>query len=83
MTDPVRQRRTRLARVAALGQRTGYLLLLVAIAAFVWGVVAGFPGAATTIVIASLALTTVTLAPSIVLGYAVRAAEREDRESGR
>jgi multisubunit Na+/H+ antiporter MnhG subunit len=70
-------------RLASTGQKVGYLLLLVAIAGFVWGAVAGFPSAATTLITVCLALTTVILAPAIVLGYAVRAAEREDREAGR
>ena len=35
-----------------------------------------------TLVIATLVVACVLLAPSIVLGYAVKAAEREDRERG-
>jgi hypothetical protein len=35
------------------------------------------------VVIACMALCTFTLAPAIVLGYAVKAAAREDREAGR
>jgi hypothetical protein len=69
-----------MGRLAALGQRVGYGLLLLGIAAFVAGLFVGFGGWAGTVVIASLAATTVTLAPAIVLGYAVRAAQREDDE---
>jgi hypothetical protein len=36
-----------------------------------------------TVVVAAMALCTITLAPAIVLGYAVKAAAREDREAGR
>lgn len=69
-----------MGRLASLGQRLGYALLLLGIAAFVAGLFVGFGGWAGTVVIASLAATTVTLAPAIVLGYAVRAAQREDDE---
>ncbi len=81
--DPVRARRARWARWASTGTRVGYGLVLVAMGAFVVGVVTGFGPAVTTVVTASLLATTVTLAPGIVMGYAVRAAEREDREHGR
>ena len=80
MTDPVLDRRARMARLAARGQQVGYLALLVAVIGFFWALVADFPGAATTMVIGGMVLATVTLAPAIVLGYAVKAAEREDRE---
>lgn len=80
MTDPVLERRARMARLAALGQRVGYGALLVAIGAFVWALVAHFPAAAITLVIVGIVLCTVTLAPAIVLGYSVKAAQREDDE---
>lgn len=81
--DPVLARRARAARLAEAGQRVGYALLLVAVVAFVVGAVRGFDGATTTVVTVAMAAMTVVLAPAIVLGYAVRAAEREDRERGR
>jgi hypothetical protein len=76
--DPVLERRRRAARLAGLGKRIGYGLLLVAIVAFVAGVFVGF-GMAGPVVVIALAATTVTLAPAIVVGYGVRAADREDR----
>lgn len=81
--DPVLARRARWARLGALGTRMGYGLVLVAVAAFATGVVAGFGAAVRATVTASLLATTLTLAPGIVIGYAVRAAEREDREARR
>ena len=69
-----------MARLAARGQRIGYLALLVAIIGFFWAFIADFPGVATTLVIGGMAAATVTLAPAIVLGYAVKAAQREDDE---
>ena len=78
--DPVLRQRARVARLASAGQRAGYALLVLAIAAFVVGLVADFPPWTVIVVVASLVGTTVTLAPAIVLGYAVKAAERDDRE---
>jgi hypothetical protein len=72
-----------MATLAQWAQRTGYGLLLVAIAAFGVGLFAGFSGTTVAIVTVCLAATTVTLAPGIVLGYAVRAAQREDDERSR
>jgi hypothetical protein len=51
-------------------------------AAFVMAFVLGFKGPLVTLVTVSLIAGCVLLAPSIVLGYAVKAAEREDRENG-
>ena len=81
--DPVRARRAQWARWSAAGKRVGYGLVLLAMVAFVVGLLLDFPAATTTIVVASLLASTVTLAPGIVMGYAVKAAEREDRELGR
>lgn len=83
MNDPVLARRARIARLVELGQRVGYGLLLVAVVAFVVGAVRGFTGPVVFVVTASLLGTTLVLAPAIVFGYAVKAAEREDRREGR
>lgn len=79
--DPVIARRARMARLASVGSRVGYGLVLAAIAAFVMGMLTSLDTWGP-VVIACLALTTVTLAPAMVLGYAVKAAAREDRERG-
>jgi hypothetical protein len=79
--DPVLVQRARIARWVERGQRTGYVLLLIAIVAFVVGFPTGFPRAIPIIVTVSMILCTVILAPSIVFGYGVKAAEREDRQS--
>jgi hypothetical protein len=75
-------RRRRLARWADLGRRSGYLLFGVAVALFVAGFVTGFSPTVVTAVVVALVLGSALLAPSIVLGYAVRAADRDDRERG-
>jgi Na+(H+)/acetate symporter ActP len=78
--DPVLIKRERMRRLASLGSRIGYTALLVAIVAFVIGVLNDLPGWAVTLVVAGLAVATACLVPSIILGYAVKAAAREDRE---
>jgi Na+(H+)/acetate symporter ActP len=82
--DPVLARRAQFARLASLGQRVGYGLIAVAVVGFVVGLLVGFENrAVATLVGAALALTVVTLLPAIILGFAVKAAEREDREAER
>jgi hypothetical protein len=80
--DPVLARRARIARAVALGKRVGYLLLLGAVVAFAVAAIAGFPSWAVTLTIVSLIGACVVLPVPIVLGYGLRAAEREDREQG-
>jgi hypothetical protein len=80
--DRVRASRERIARYTLLANRIGYLFFAVAIATFVIGFAISFNAAVSTIVIGSLAVGSVLLAPSIVLGYGIKAAERDDRERG-
>jgi hypothetical protein len=82
MDDPVRARRQQVARWSLLANRVGYLCYGLAIAVFVIGFAVGFTPAVVTIVVASLIVGSALLLPSIILGYAVKAAEREDRERG-
>jgi hypothetical protein len=81
-TDPVRARRQQVAKYTLLANRIGYLFFALAIATFIIGYAVSFNGAVLTIVIGSLVVGSALLAPSIVLGYAVKAAERDDRERG-
>lgn len=80
--DPVRAKRAQVAKWTLLANRIGYLFFALAIAAFVMAFAMGFKGPLVTLVTVSLVIGSVLLAPSIVLGYAVKAAEREDRERG-
>ncbi len=80
--DPVRARRAQVAKWTLLANRIGWLFMALAMAAFVMAFVLGFKGPLVTLVTASLIAGSVLLAPSIVLGYAVKAAEREDLENG-
>ena len=80
--DPVRRRRAQVARWTLLANRVGYLVLALAMTLFVMAFVFGFTATMATLVIISLVVSFALLAPSIVLGYAVKAAEREDVERG-
>jgi hypothetical protein len=65
-----------------LANRIGYLVLAVAFALFVIAFVVGFSATLASLVITLMIASFVLLAPSIILGYAVKAAERDDRERG-
>ena len=65
--DPVRVKRAMVAKWTLLANRVGYLFVALAMA---------------TLVLISFGIGCVLLAPSIILGYAVKAAERDDRERG-
>lgn len=77
--DPVLARRRRIARLVARGQQIGYSLWLVAILVFAFGAATEFRPFMVTIVIGCLAVGSALLAPSIVISYGVRAADRADR----
>ena len=81
--DPVLERRARIARWVALGQRAGYGLFGAAIVLFAVGFASGYDGWVGSTIVGCLVVGSLVLAPAIVFGYAVRAAEREDREAGR
>ena len=65
-----------------MASRVGYLCFGIAILTFVIGFIVSFNGAVSAIVVAAMIVGSVLLAPAIVLGYAVKAAERDDRERG-
>ena len=77
--DPILRRRAQAVRLAKAGQRTGYALVLAALAVLVAGLVIGLNDAFTTRVVVCLAGAAIVLAPAIILGYAAKAAEREER----
>jgi VanZ family protein len=80
-TDHVRQRRAVVAKWTLLANRVGYLVLALAVATFIIAFAVGFSSTLATAVVICLVISFVLLAPSIVLGYAVKAAEREDLEN--
>jgi ABC-type transport system involved in cytochrome bd biosynthesis fused ATPase/permease subunit len=80
--DPIRQRRERIRRLVSIASRTGYALLAVAVVVFFVAIATEFNSTMAAIIVAAFIASCVLLAPSIVLGYAVKAADREDRERG-
>ena len=81
--DPVRARRAQIARAASTAQRVGYLLFAIAVVVFFIGFFAGFTGSLVSTIVVLMAIGSILLAPAIVAGYAVKAAERDDLENGR
>jgi hypothetical protein len=77
--DPVRARRARIARAVARARQIGYLALLVSMVSFVVALVTDFPSLWVNLSIGALVAACLILPVPIVLGYGVRAAEREDR----
>ena len=79
-SDPVLERRRKLARLARSGRRAGYSLYGVSVAAFAVGLVTGFTTAPATIAAVTLVVGSLLLLPSIIIGYGVSAADRADRD---
>ena len=80
--DPVRTRRARIDHLTRLGKRVGYGCYGVAVVAFFMGFASSYSSALVAVIVAGLVVGSVTLLPAIIFGYAVKAAEREDRERG-
>jgi hypothetical protein len=80
--DPVLARRARIAKLVEVGKRVGYGLLGIAIVAFVIGFVSGFDGLTRTVIVWGIVVGSLILAPAIVFGYGVKAAERDERQRG-
>lgn len=81
--DRILVQRARAARWASLGRRLGYLLFAFSLLVFTVGLIAGFSDAVSTAVVFSVIAGSVVLAPAIIVGYAVKAAVRDDIEHGR
>ncbi len=80
--DPIRARRAQIAKWTLLANRVGYLFVALAMALFFIAFAIGFSPTMATLVIITFVIGCVLLAPSIIVGYAVKAAERDDRERG-
>ncbi|MFP5489155.1 MAG: hypothetical protein ACLGHQ_12720 [Acidimicrobiia bacterium] len=78
--DPVLARRAKIAKLTLLANRVGYLFLALAMALFVLAFAFGFTATMATLIVVTLVVSFALLAPSIVLGYAVKAADRADAE---
>ncbi len=71
-----------MAKWTLLANRVGYLVLALAVVLFVLAFLFGFTATMATLIVIALVVSFVLLAPSIVLGYAVKAADRDDAEHG-
>lgn len=77
--DPVLVKRARIARAVSVGQRVGYGLFGLSAVLFFLGLVIGYTPALTTAVVACLVIGSLILAPAIIFGYGVKAADRADQ----
>jgi hypothetical protein len=82
-TDPVLARRAQASRFADLGQRLGYGLFGLALVLFFVGLIGDFSSGISTAIIVCVVIASIVLAPAIIVGYAVKAAVRDDLEQGR
>lgn len=78
--DPVLERRERIRWLTTTGQRIGYLLFGLAVAVFVFGLAVDFTDGVVQVITAMIIVGSIVLAPAIVFAYAVKAADKEDRE---
>lgn len=78
-TDPVLERRELYRKLSELGQRIGYTCFGLAVVLFVIAFIVQFPSWLVTVIIASMVIGSIVLAPSIVFAYGVKAADAEDK----
>ena len=79
--DPILARRAKVARLTSLGIRLGLGSYLLATVLFFIAVATEFTGPLTTAMTVLLLVGSVLLAPAMVFHYAVKAADRADREN--
>ncbi|HYU38329.1 MAG TPA: hypothetical protein VEM59_00610 [Acidimicrobiia bacterium] len=80
--DPIRARRARIARIVRHARHAGYAALAVSVVSFAVAAATDFPALAVDLSIAALVAAIVILPLPIILGYGVRAAEREEQRGG-
>lgn len=77
--DPVLARRATIAKLVSIGQRLGYTLFGLSMVLFFYGLAAEYTPGLTRAIVACLMVGSLVLAPAIVFGYAVKAAERDEQ----
>jgi hypothetical protein len=82
-SDPVLAKRARIDALVKVGKRVGYGLYLVAVVLFFVALFTEIEDWMVTVIIWSLVVGSLVLAPAIVFGYGVKSAIRDDREHGR
>lgn len=78
-TDPVLRHRAQVLHWTSIGQRIGYACFGAAMVLFFVGLVAQFPAWLVTTIVALMVAGSIVLLPSIILSYAAKAADKEDR----
>jgi hypothetical protein len=77
--DPVLRRRSQVLWLTSLGQRVGYGCFAAALVLFFVGLALQFPAWLVSTVVTLLVVGSVVLLPAIILSYAAKAADKEDR----
>ncbi|MFV0317433.1 MAG: hypothetical protein ACK5O2_10815 [Microthrixaceae bacterium] len=77
--DPVLERRAKLLRLTALGQRFGYACFGAAMVLFVVALITQLPGWLVTTIVVLMVAGSIVLLPAIILSYGAKAADKEDR----
>ena len=80
--DPILEQRERVRRLATNAKRVGYVLFLVSMVLFFVALATDLPESLVTGATVALIGGCVVLAPAILLGYAVKGAERDEAERG-
>ena len=78
--DPILERRERVRRIANTAKRVGYLLFLASMVLFFVALASDLPEGVVAAATATLIGGSIVLAPAILLGYAVKGAERDEIE---
>jgi len=82
LSDPKPSDRAVIARWNALATRVGYAAFGVSIVAVMIGAFTDFSSTVARVATGGLIVGSILLAPAIVIGYAIKAAEKEDRRLG-
>ena len=72
-------RRAQIVQLVTAGKRLGYGLFLLAIVTYFVGLFGRFTPTKVSIIVGSMIIGSIVLAPAIVFGYGVKAAIREER----
>lgn len=82
VSDPILEQRERVRRLANTAKRVGYVLFLVSMVLFFVALATDLPQSLVTGAAVTLIGGCIVLAPAILLGYAVKGAERDEAERG-
>ena len=82
VSDPILEQRERVRRLANTAKRVGYVLFLVSMVLFFVALATDLPQSLVTGATVTLIGGCIVLAPAILLGYAVKGAERDEAERG-